>query len=74
MLITVKITPNSNEDKVIVVDDKHLKVRVRAAPEDGKANSALIEVLAKHYGVQKRCVVIKSGFTSKTKIILVEDT
>jgi hypothetical protein len=47
-----------------------VKVRIRCAPVDGKANKELVEVLADAFGLPKSSVVIKSGDTSKTKRVL----
>ncbi len=47
-----------------------VKVRIRCAPVDGKANKELIETLAEAFDLPKSAVVFKSGETSKTKRIL----
>ena len=47
-----------------------VKVRIRCAPVDGKANKELVETLADAFGVAKSRVEFKSGETSKTKRIL----
>jgi uncharacterized protein len=46
---------------------ERLKVRLAARAVDGKANQALIDFLASHYGVPKRSVRIVSGFKSRQK-------
>lgn len=46
-----------------------LLVQLRATPEDGKANVALICVLAEHFGVRKSDVRIVSGHSSRTKLV-----
>lgn len=45
------------------------KVRVAAAPEDGKANDALVRLLAETLGVASRDVEIVSGLSSRDKIV-----
>lgn len=45
-----------------------LKVKVRAAPEKGKANAAVVSVLAKTLGVDDAAVTILSGKTSQLKV------
>ena len=47
-----------------------VKVRVRCAPVDGKANKELVETLADAFGLPKSRVMFKSGETSKQKRIL----
>ena len=49
----------------------HLKARVRAMPEDGKANAALIALLAKELGVTKSARAITSGEKARLKTIAV---
>jgi len=51
--------------------DGTLKVRVKAVPEDGKANEELCAFLARHYGVERGDVEIVSGATSQRKRIRV---
>jgi len=72
MIIKVKVTPNSREEKVVDEENGILKVKVHASPEDGKANAALIEVLAKHYKLPKRCIIIQSGHTTRLKLIEID--
>ena len=72
MIIKVKVTPGSREDRVIVEEDGSFKVKLTAPPEDGKANSALVEILAKHFNLPKRCIIIKSGHTARIKHVIVD--
>ena len=46
---------------------ERIKVRLAARAVDGKANEALIEFLAAHYGVAKRDVRIVAGLKSRQK-------
>ncbi len=46
-----------------------LKARVRAVPEDGKANAALLKLLAKTIGVPKSAVTLVAGHTSRVKTL-----
>lgn len=48
-----------------------LKARVRAVPEDGKANAALIALLAKELDIAKSALTLVSGETSRLKTIAV---
>lgn len=49
-----------------------LKLRLSARAVDGKANEALVEFLAAHYGVAKRCVRIEAGLKSRRKRVVIE--
>jgi uncharacterized protein len=46
-----------------------LVVSLRAAPDRGKANAALVCVLADHFKVPKSSIEIRSGLTSRRKIV-----
>lgn len=72
MLIEVKVTPKAKENKVLGMENGVLKVRVTAAPENNKANLALIALLSEYYRVPKRSVIIQSGETSRLKKVLID--
>lgn len=68
----VRLTPRGGRDRIegwAAASDgrRHLKARVSAPPEDGKANSALIALLAKTLGVAKSAVAIAGGETARLK-------
>ena len=70
----VRLTPKGGRDAVegwAAASDGalHLKARVRAVPEDGKANEALIGLLAKTLSLPKSTFRIASGATSRLKRI-----
>jgi len=46
-----------------------IKVRLAAPPVEGRANEALIEFLAGHYGVPRRNVRIEAGSASRRKTV-----
>lgn len=70
--IAVHATPKSGRDEVCGWRGDELCVRVTAAPEDGKANAAVCEVLAKSLGVPKSAVKVVRGGTSRHKSVEVE--
>ncbi len=49
-----------------------LKVSVTVVAEDGKANAAVIALLAKKLGVAKRCLTIVAGATDRRKILHID--
>ena len=70
MKITVTVKPNSKKGPLVVMGEGgELTVYVKEVAADGKANAAVITLLAKHYSVAKSHITIKSGHTSKHKII-----
>lgn len=74
MKISVKIIPNAKQNEVVedIVDllgVRVLKVKVNQPPEDGKANKALIDVLAEYFKVKKNSVEIIAGKISRNKIV-----
>jgi hypothetical protein len=74
MKITIKTIPNAKKNQVIedFVDEnkiRMLKIKVNQPPEDGKANKAVIELLAEYFQVKKTAIKIIIGETSRNKII-----
>ena len=72
----VRLTPKGGRDAVErwikSADGKeHLKARVSAIPEDGKANAALIVLLAKALDVPKSAIHIVAGDTARLKTIAI---
>ena len=72
MKVFVKAFPNSKEEKVSENEDGSLSVKVKAQAKDGKANKAIINILAKHFKVPKSSVNIKAGHTSRGKIVEID--
>ena len=70
VILNVRAQPRSSRSGIDGLLGDAVKVRIRCAPVDGKANKELIEPLADAFGVAKSSVVFKSGETSKTKRIL----
>ena len=68
MRLTVRVSTHASKDEVIRQGDEYV-VRVRAVPQDNKANEAVIGLLAGHFKVNKQSVRIISGFTGRHKII-----
>ncbi len=68
MKLYIRVIPNARRNKV-VMDGNRLKVYLTAPPVEGKANKALIEFLAGHFGVKKGRVKILRGEKSRDKIV-----
>ncbi|MDD4956666.1 MAG: DUF167 domain-containing protein [Candidatus Omnitrophica bacterium] len=68
MRLELKVIPKSSRN-VIVEEGGTLRVYVTAAPDKGKANKAVIDLLSERYGVPKRCVRFIKGESSRTKVV-----
>jgi uncharacterized protein len=71
LTISVTVKPHARTDRVTQIDARSYDVSVRAAPHDGKANEAVIELLAGHFSVAKSTVKIARGYTARKKIITI---
>ena len=68
----VKVKPNSKQQKIEELVDGSLIVHLKSPPVDGKANEELIKLLAKKFDVSKSSIRIKSGTTSRQKVIEID--
>jgi hypothetical protein len=75
IVLAMRLTPRAARDSIDGVkespDGSYIQARVRAVPEDGKANAALIELLAREIGVAKSTVTVTAGHTHRLKSLLV---
>lgn len=71
--LSLKVQPNARRSEVSGPADGYLKVQVTAAAEDGKANNALIKLLAKRWKVAPGRFSLISGAKSRQKVIEVAD-
>ena len=74
VVLNVRAQPRSSRAGIDGLVGDAVKVRVRCAPVDGKANKELIEVLADAFGLPKSAIEFKGGETSKTKRLLLRGT
>ncbi|KUR76002.1 DUF167 domain-containing protein [Novosphingobium sp. FSW06-99] len=66
--LAVRVTPGAREEAVSISDGRVL-VKVRAKPEDGKATTAVLALLAQALGVAVSRVEMLRGATSREKLI-----
>jgi uncharacterized protein (TIGR00251 family) len=68
----VRVQPRASRSEIVGEQEGALRVRLAAAPVDGAANDALIELLADLLNIPKRDIRIVTGITSKRKVIEAE--
>lgn len=66
-MIKVKVQPKASQDQALGFQNDVLRVRVTAVPERGKANQALIGLLAQVLDVPKGWIQIRRGHGSRDK-------
>jgi len=74
--VTVRLTPKASENRIgPVVRDADggaaVKVTVTQPPADGKANKALITLLAKSWGLPKTAISVKRGAKDRLKTLFI---
>jgi len=72
MKIQVKVKPSSKTEEISQEGDNFI-VKVKEPPKEGKANQAVVKLLAEHFGVPQSQVRILSGFRSRNKVIEVAE-
>lgn len=74
--LKVRLTPKSARDEIVGIEDfggeAMLKARVRAIPEDGRANEALEKLVARWLKVPPSSVKVTQGGKSRAKQVMVE--
>lgn len=67
--VAIRLTPRGGRDAITGERDGVILARVSAPPVEGKANAALIALVAKTAGVPKSTVRIVHGETARTKTV-----
>lgn len=68
-LLDVRVTPGATRERIVEGADGALAIHVTAPPSDGKANAAVIKLLAKALGVPKSRIELVRGATSRSKLL-----
>ena len=69
IFLDIKAVPGASRSAFGEVQEGRLKVRIAAAPEDGKANEELRSFIAKSLGLPKKDVTLESGEKSRLKTL-----
>ena len=68
MKIRVNVKPNSKIEE-LTHEGNDFTIRVKEPAREGKANQAVIKLLARHFGIPRSQVRILSGLRSRSKVI-----
>jgi uncharacterized protein len=71
-LLTVRVTPRAGRTAIAGVRDGIVLVKLAAAPVEGAANGALIELLSEVLHVPKRSIRIRSGERGRLKVVEID--
>ena len=72
-VLNLRIVPRAAKNAIQGPHGDALKIRLAAPPVDGKANAALLEFIADKLGLAKSDVSLKSGQTSRRKVVEVKE-
>ena len=72
LLLSVIVQPRASNNAIIGIQGDQLKVRLTAAPIEGKANQALIVLLGKIFAVPQSRVCVEKGQNSRVKIVRIK--
>lgn len=67
--LTLHIQPGARTTELAGLHGDALKIRLAAPPVDGKANAALIDFIADRLGIARSAVRLKSGQSSRRKVL-----
>lgn len=70
--MSVHVVPNAKIDKVVGEHGSAIKIKLRAPAVEGKANAALIILLAKRLNVPARTIVLLRGHKSRDKLVRID--
>ena len=67
MKLLIRVKAGCRTEEIDIIDQENWVVKVRQAPIDGKANQAVVEMIAKYLKIPKSRVVLLKGEKSKSK-------
>jgi uncharacterized protein len=71
-LVQIKVKPNSRASALVRAEGGTWLAQLKSPPTDGLANNELIALVARHFGCPKSAVSIKSGASSRTKLVQID--
>lgn len=72
MILDIHVQPGAKRSEFAGRHGERVKIRLAAPAVENRANEALIEFLAEHYGVPRRSVRIAAGLKSRDKRVVID--
>ena len=72
LLLFCHVQPSASRDECVGLHGERLKIRIRCAPIDGKANTHLCQFLADAFGVARSQVSVTAGTSSRQKTVRIQ--
>ena len=72
-ILEIRVRPNSRKESLVEQPDGTWLAGIKAPPVDGKANAALIALVARQLECRRAQVSIRSGGSGRRKLVRVED-
>jgi uncharacterized protein len=70
--IEVYVQPRASKTELAGMHDGIVKIRIAAPAVENAANQALVEFVAQHLGIAKRCVRVVTGGASRRKVLEID--
>jgi uncharacterized protein len=67
--LSIQVKPQARKQSITKISEQEYQIAVQAAPVAGKANEAVVELLAKYFPVPKSSVKVLRGQSSRKKLV-----
>ena len=74
MKLLVSVKPGAKVEEVERVDETHFRVSVKAPAREGKANEAVLRILARHFRLARTRLTLLHGQRSKNKVVELKES
>jgi uncharacterized protein (TIGR00251 family) len=71
LIVRVRVQPRASRNEVLGVVDSQLRIRTSAAPADGKANKAVVRLLADYFQVAPSRISLTHGSAHRNKRFII---
>ena len=72
VILHLRVQPKSSRNQLVLEPSGQIRLAITAPPTDGKANKAILQFVAKYFGVPRRSVELISGEKSREKSVFID--